>query len=112
MQTTKSQTNAAREAGQTQAPTQELAIRIGRSNHIHQVASFEEAVAIWEQYRDENGLGASESPKVTVIELLGFKTVATISYNGRVWDTGGEEIALGDRKTAAQHDAEGWRDFL
>ena len=43
--------------------------------------------------------------------------IGEITYNGRVWlHDGGQrravEIPVGDRKTAAQHDAEGWADFI
>lgn len=56
------------------------------------VSSLKEAVATWEQYRDANGLGASESPLVRVCLQGEFYR---ISYNGRVWRAGdGLEVVL------------------
>lgn len=77
---------------QTLSLPAEMAIRFGRSSNVFAVSSLADAVAKWEQFRDENGLGSSESPKVSVIDLATFKTVCTVSYNGRCWGNGGEEI--------------------
>lgn len=75
-------------------PQQKLAVRFGRSNKVVAVATIEEASDAWCKLRDEQGLGASESPKVTVVNLDTGKVVATISYNGRAWDKAGKEIAI------------------
>jgi hypothetical protein len=93
------------------ATAPQLALRFGRSKNIVAVASVQEASELWALYRDANGFGASESPKVTVIDTATGKTVAEISYNGRVWDTKGNEIRIGNKKTAAEHEAEGWKDY-
>ena len=66
------------------------AVKIGRL--IIPIVSLEEAVAIWEQIRNERDLGASESPKVTACF---DKKLFRISYNGRVWDAGtGAEVII------------------
>lgn len=72
--------------------TQSLAVRFGRSKQVVAVNSLREASQAWEKLRDERGLGASESPKVTVVNVSTGKTVATVSYNGRVWGLDGKEI--------------------
>jgi hypothetical protein len=74
--------------------TQSLAVRFGKSKRVVAVADFREASQAWEKLRDENDLGASESPKITVINTDSGKTIATISYNGCVWGMDGKEIAL------------------
>lgn len=75
-------------------PSTKLALRFGRSKSIVAVDSIREASDAWCKLRDEQGLGASESPKVTVIDTATGKTVATISYNGRAWANDGSEIEL------------------
>jgi hypothetical protein len=62
-------------------------LRVGRGRKVVAVASIQEAQLAWERYRDERCLGASESPRVTVVDLNSGKTVAHISYNGRAWRT-------------------------
>lgn len=71
-----------------------LAVRFGSKKHVAAVGSIAEASAAWEKLRDERNLGASNSPKVTVIDLVTGKTIATISYNGRAWANDGSEIDL------------------
>lgn len=73
--------------------------------------TLEEAVVLWNEARQhmEEVHGERFSPQVTACI---DKKLYRISYNGRVWDAGtGAEIAIGGRKTAAQHEAEGWKDF-
>lgn len=66
------------------------AVKIGRS--YFPIVSLEEAVHIWEEYRTDRNLGASDSPKVTVCY---DRKLFRISYNGRVWDAGtGIEVIL------------------
>lgn len=72
----------------------ELAVRFGKAKKVVAVGSIREASEAWAKLRDENGLGASESPKVTVLDLATGKAVATISYNGRAWAKDGSEISL------------------
>lgn len=79
---------------QTTPDEPQLALRIGNSRQVVAVASIKEASEAWEKLRDENNLGASESPRVTVINLKTGKMVARISYNGRAWAKDGTEIAL------------------
>lgn len=74
--------------------TSRLAVRFGRSRNVATVSSIKEASEVWERLRDEQCLGASESPKVSVVDITTGKTVAHISYNGRAWGKNGEEIAL------------------
>ena len=61
----------------------ELFLQIGRKRY--QVASIADAVAMYEQARDASGLGASETPRVTIVDREGGHLYG-ISYNGRVWD--------------------------
>lgn len=93
----------------------QLAVRFGTSKKVVAVSSLSEASKVWERLRDEQCLGASESPRVSVVDLSTGKTVAYISYNGRVWDKpywkdGATEIVVGDYKSAKQQESEGWRD--
>lgn len=76
----------------TPAQTNSLALRFGKSRAVIAVASIADASAKWGTYRDAHGLGASESPRVTVIDTYTGQTVAQISYNGRAWDKNGQEI--------------------
>lgn len=72
------------------------------------IASLEEAVGAWTAARDQYGWFSSNAPKCKVAFNGEFYS---ISYNGRVWDMDGAEVQVGDRKTVAQHEAEGWKDF-
>jgi hypothetical protein len=63
-----------------------LAIRFGKSTKLVAVDDLAHASRVWMKLREEMGLGASESPQVTVIDVSTGKTVAKIGYNGRVWD--------------------------
>lgn len=69
-----------------------LAVRFGSCKKVVAVASLKEASRAWEKLRDEQGFGASQSPRVTVVNLTTGKTVAKISYNGCIWDMAGKEI--------------------
>lgn len=57
------------------------------------VASADEASRIWSDYRDANGLGASDmkSGCGNICEANG-KVIAKVSYNGRVWDATGKTM--------------------
>lgn len=72
----------------------QLGVQFGPTNKLIGVTSMLEAARLWQTLRDENDLGASDSPKVTVIDLNTQTPVATISYNARVWGMDGKEIAL------------------
>lgn len=63
-----------------------LVMRFGKSRAVIGVVDFREASEKWCAYRDAGGLGASESPRVTVIDTATGKTVAHISYNGGIWN--------------------------
>ena len=79
----------------TQPATQQnLALRFGNKKKLVAVGSIIEASDAWCKIRDERDLGASQSPKVTVIDIATGNVVATISYNGRAWANDGTEIAL------------------
>ena len=70
-----------------------LGVRFGTSRKLCGVASLREASDVWCRYRDAHGLGASEAPRVTVVDYATSETVARISYNGRLWHpTTGAEI--------------------
>lgn len=79
----------------TIAQIQNLAVRFGSSKKVVAVNSLRDASKAWEKLRDERGLGASQSLKVTVVDLNAGKAVASISYNGRAWGVDGKEIDLG-----------------
>lgn len=84
-------------------------VKIGRDSFP--IASLEEAVGAWQSARDQYGWRASDAPRCKVA----FEgRLYSISYNGRVWDgaLGGKEVPMPGRKTCAQHDAEGWKDFI
>ena len=55
------------------------------------VNNAEQIVRIWERYRDENGISASDM-KGGCGDLIGSdgSVVARISYNGRIWDANGK----------------------
>jgi hypothetical protein len=98
----------------TPATKPNFAIRFGRSKSVATVNSFDEASDVWIRLRAEHGFSASNAPKVTIVDLNTGKTVACISYNGRVWEgdkLGGKEIRTHGSKTAKEHSAEGWSDF-
>lgn len=66
-----------------QKKAQELFLQIGCKRY--QVASIEQAVAMYSQARDAADHGASEMPRVTIVNEHGTHLYG-ISYNGRVWD--------------------------
>jgi len=75
------------------APTKQaqvLFLQIGRKRY--QVVSVAEAVAMHNEARDKSGMGASEMPRVTIVDREGDHLYG-ISYNGRVWD-GEREVAV------------------
>jgi hypothetical protein len=58
--------------------------------------------------------GASSAPELHLYDETGAR-IGRVSYNGRVWlhDVEGDiEVPQQDRKTCAQNDANGWRDFI
>ena len=61
-----------------------LALRIGRGRTLLEVADYADASRIYSELRDRSGLGASRMPEGRIYrdETL----VATLSYNGKVWD--------------------------
>lgn len=63
-----------------------LALRIGRGRTLHEVADYAEASRIYCELRDRPGLGASRMPEGRIYDALTTKLVATLSYNGKVWD--------------------------
>lgn len=48
--------------------------------------TLSELSALYQQLRDQSGLGVSKFPGVDVIDSTSMKKTARISYNGRVWD--------------------------
>jgi hypothetical protein len=69
---------------------------VGFKNHLRaqthkqvEVNNLAEAKKFWEEYRDDRDLGSSNSPCVIVYDI-NKRPVATISYNGRVWEPGAE----------------------
>ena len=61
-----------------------LALRIGRTRRLVEVADFAEASRIYAELRDRSGLGVSKLPRARLYQ--GGVQVAEVSYNGRVWD--------------------------
>ena len=57
------------------------------------VNDADQILRIWERYRDENGIGASDM-KGGCGDLIAADggVVARISYNGRIWDVSGKRI--------------------
>lgn len=74
--------------GAVPATTARMGLRIG--SNVREIASFEEAGRLWDQLRggmEEGGAGgASNAPGVTIVDLDSGKTLAHISYNGRMWE--------------------------
>lgn len=62
---------------------QQLYLQIGTKRY--QVASIEQAVEMHNTARDAAGHGASDMPRVTIVNEHGTHLYG-ISYNGRVWD--------------------------
>lgn len=57
------------------------------------VNDAEQIVRIWEHYRDENGIGASDmSHGCGDLVAADGSVVARISYNGAIWDISGKRI--------------------
>ena len=67
-------------------------MRFGSRKLVIAVNGIQDAQAKWNAIRDHRGLGASQSPRVSVVDTFTGKQVAEISYNGRAWDTEGKEI--------------------
>lgn len=63
----------------------ELALRIDDSVNVTAVRDYAEASGIWQELREESGMGSSMMPRLTLVDLESCATVAHISYNGRVW---------------------------
>ncbi len=57
---------------------------------LGRAGSFEDCVAMWEKYRDENGYGARDCPYARIVDIETRVTVARISYNGRLWSPDGK----------------------
>lgn len=62
-----------------------LALRINDSVNVTGVRDYAEASGIWAELRDENNLGASSMPRLTLVDIESCSTVAHISYNGKIW---------------------------
>lgn len=56
------------------------------------VASLKDARNAWIAYRDESGIGASGLKQHDGKVFQGRKLIATVSYNGRVWDVDGKPL--------------------
>lgn len=84
----------------------ELACSLGVDGKRFPVASLREASDKFRAVTEH--FASSEMPANCVIWCDG-KQVATVSYNGRVWDMEGEEIQVDpSRRTCKQLDKEGW----
>lgn len=61
-----------------------LALRIGQSRTLLEVADYAEASRVYAALRDRSGLGVSRLPRARLYR--GDEQVAEVSYNGRVWE--------------------------
>jgi len=66
------------------SPTR-LALRIGRSRTLVEVASFAEASRIYAELRDRSGHDVNTMPEGRIYDAETNKLVANLSYNGKVW---------------------------
>jgi len=55
----------------------------------HGVPHVARAAHLWERYRDRYGFGASVASGWPVIDSITRRTVARVSYNGRLWNPDG-----------------------
>jgi hypothetical protein len=62
-----------------------LALRIGRTRRLVEVASYAEASRFYAELRDRSGRGASTMPEGRIYDAETEKLVAVVSYNGRIW---------------------------
>jgi len=69
------------------AATKPLALRVGKSRTLVEVADYDEASRIYCELRERSGLGASRMPGARLYQ--GRQVVAELSYNGKVWDRAG-----------------------
>jgi hypothetical protein len=75
------------------------------------VDSLEEAVEMCQLYLTYYDLGSGNWNGGMVTNGDGL-IIARVSSNGRLWaEPSGEEIPINGQKTAAQHEAEGWKDY-
>jgi hypothetical protein len=63
-----------------------LALRIGRGRTLVEVADYAEASRIYSELRDRLGVGVSRMPEGLIYDAETTNLVATLSYNGKVWD--------------------------
>ena len=63
-----------------------LGLRIGRSRTLQEVTDFAEASRIYSELRDRLGVGVSRMPEGRIYDAETTELVATLSYNGKVWD--------------------------
>lgn len=63
-----------------------LALRVGTSRTLLEVADLAEASRVYCELRDRSGLGASSMPEGRIYDARTTRLAATLSYNGRVWD--------------------------
>ena len=59
-----------------------MILKIGNRASL-EVSSFEEASRVYAQYRDASLEGASTFPDGAILD--GTRTIARVSYNGKVW---------------------------
>lgn len=83
------------------AETPSLAVRLDNGKDLRAVGSLEEAGHLVDEMRDtaerEGMGGASNFPRVTVIDTKTGEEVARISYNGRIWDAKDDKRELVER---------------
>ena len=73
------------------------------------VASLNEAVVVARRYIAHHNLGGGNWGTQSGRVFDGKQQIASVSYSGRLWDMGGNEIPQDGVKTVKQCEAEGWR---
>jgi hypothetical protein len=61
-------------------------VRVGKSRELIPVERVEDASDVCDTLRKKLDVGASGFPRLTVVEFATGRTVAHVSYNGRVWN--------------------------
>lgn len=67
------------------ATSTRLALRLGRSRTLVEVASYAEASRIYSELRDRAGHDVNNMPEGRVYDAETHQLVARLSYNGRIW---------------------------
>lgn len=61
-------------------------VRVGKSRELIPVERVEDASDVCDALRKTLDVGASKFPRLTVVEFATGRSVARVSYNGRIWN--------------------------